>query len=91
MFGLIKETFISAMTFFCFTVLNMNYLECISMNNQECKIRSEIINLNTDEPMFYPYSIKMNKYKGSLIRSMNHMLNYVFLTTLKTQMSKYLI
>ena len=33
------------------------------MNNQECKIRSEII--NTNEPMFYPYSIKINKCKGS--------------------------
>ena len=35
------------------------------MNNQECKIRTEIINLNTNEPMFYPYSIKINKCKGS--------------------------
>ena len=35
------------------------------MNSQECKIRSEIINVNTNEPMFYPYSIKINKCKGS--------------------------
>ena len=35
------------------------------MNNQECKIRSEIINIKTNEPMFYPYSIKINKCKGS--------------------------
>ena len=35
------------------------------MNNQECKIRTEIINLNTNEPMFYPYSIKINRCKGS--------------------------
>ena len=35
------------------------------MNNQECKIRSEIININTNEPMFYPYSIPINKCKGS--------------------------
>ena len=35
------------------------------MNNQGCKIRSEIINLNTNEPVFYPYSIKINKCKGS--------------------------
>ena len=34
------------------------------MNNQECKIRSEIINVNTNEPMFYPYSITINKGKG---------------------------
>ena len=30
------------------------------MKNHECKIRTEIINLNTNEPMFYPYSIKIN-------------------------------
>ena len=35
------------------------------MNNQECKIRTEIINFNTNEPMFYPYSIKINRCKGS--------------------------
>ena len=35
------------------------------MNNQECKIRIEIINVNTNEPVFYPYSITINKCKGS--------------------------
>ena len=35
------------------------------MNNQECKIKTEIINLNINEPPFYPYSIKINRCKGS--------------------------
>ena len=35
------------------------------MNNQKCKIRSEIINVNTSEPVFYLYSITINKCKGS--------------------------
>ena len=35
------------------------------MNNQKCKIRSEIINVNTNEPVFYPFSIKVNKCSGS--------------------------
>ena len=35
------------------------------MNNQECKIRTEAINLGTNEPLLYPYSIKINKCKGS--------------------------
>ena len=39
---------------FSYNVLNVNYLECASLNNQECKIRSDIINVNTNEPMFYP-------------------------------------
>ena len=36
-------------------------LKCVSINNQECKIRPEIININSNEPLFYPYSIKVNK------------------------------
>ena len=35
------------------------------MNNQECKIRTEIINVNTNETMFYPYSIKINRCRES--------------------------
>ena len=50
---------------FSCNVLKKNSLECVSMNNQECKIRPEIINVNTNEPMFYPYSIKINKCKAS--------------------------
>ena len=63
MFGFIKKCFFTAVTFF--DLSNVNSLECVSMNNQECKIKTEIINLNTDEPMFYPYSIKINRCKGS--------------------------
>ena len=53
------------MTVFSSNVFNVNSLECVSMNNQECKIIPEIINLNTNKSMFYPYSIKINKCKGS--------------------------
>ena len=35
------------------------------MNNQKCKIKSEIINVSSNEPVFYPYSITINKCKGS--------------------------
>ena len=33
------------------------------MNNQECK--AKIINVNNNEPAFYPYTIKVNKCSGS--------------------------
>ena len=66
MFGLIKKAFISAMSFFNFNLSNVNPLEfCVSMNNQECKIRTETISVNTNESIFYPYSAKINKCKGS--------------------------
>ena len=35
------------------------------MNNQECKIRPQVININSDEPSFYPYSTLANKGSGS--------------------------
>ena len=35
------------------------------MKNQECKIRPEIININSNSPIFYPFSIKINKCSGS--------------------------
>ena len=63
MFGFIEKCFFTAMTFF--NLSNVNSLECVSMNNQECKIRPEIINLNTNEPLFYPYSIKINRCNSS--------------------------
>ena len=40
-------------------------LKCVSMNNQECKVRPEIVNVNSDEPVFYPFSIKTSKCSGS--------------------------
>ena len=47
------------------TFLSCNALKYVSMNNQECKIRPEIININSNEPSFYPYSILTNKCSGS--------------------------
>ena len=52
------------MTFFDFNLANVDSLEFVLMNNQECNIRPEIINVNTNEPLFYAFSIKINKCKG---------------------------
>ena len=48
------------MMFFSCNVLNVNSLECVSMSNQECKAQPEIINVNRDEPSFYPCSVKIS-------------------------------
>ena len=53
--------FIAAVTFLIPNVLSVNSLECISMNNQECRARPKMIDANANEPVFYPYSIKVNK------------------------------
>ena len=60
MYGFIKKVFFTAMT-----CLSVNSLEYISMKNQECKTRPEVINVNTNNPVFYPFSVKVNKYGGN--------------------------
>ena len=41
--------------------LNAIPLSCISMKNQECKTRAQVININSNNPIFYPFSIKTKK------------------------------
>ena len=51
MFGLSKKVFIVAKSFFSCNALNVNPLKCVSINNHQCKIRPEIININGNEPL----------------------------------------
>ena len=50
---------------FLSTLTSVNFLSCISMNNQECKVRPQIVNANSKEPVFFPFSIKTSKWSGS--------------------------
>ena len=61
MFGFVNRIFVSGMMFFVCNLLSVNPLECISKNNQECKVRPEIVNVNSDEP----FSIKTSKSSGT--------------------------
>ena len=63
--GFVKQVFVIAITFFNFSPSNVNSLECVSMNNQKSKTRTKIININNNEPVIYPFSIKVNKCSGS--------------------------
>ena len=53
------------MMFFVCNLSKVNSLECISMNNQECKLRPETVDVNSNKPGFYLCSIKPSKYNGS--------------------------
>ena len=46
-------------------MLKVNALECVSVINQKCMGRPKIIETNPDKPVFFPYSIKINKCSGS--------------------------
>ena len=61
MFRFVKQIFFSPVMYFGCNVSNVNPLKCVSMNNRECKIRPEIVNVNSDKPTFYPYSVKISK------------------------------
>ena len=56
--------FFTAVMFSC-NVLNVIPLKCVSMHNQQRKITPQLMNVNSDEPSFYLYSIKVNKCSGS--------------------------
>ena len=47
------------------TFFTCSALKCVSMSNQECKVRPETININSNEPLLYPYSVLVNKCRGS--------------------------
>ena len=44
---------------------NAIQLKYFSMSHQKCKVRPAIMNTNNNEPSFYPYSILVNKCRGS--------------------------
>ena len=43
----------------------VNSLECVSKKNQECKVRAEIVDVNSNGPIFYPFSVKVDKCSGN--------------------------
>ena len=63
MLRFIQEMFLTRLAFLS-SLVSIIPLSYISMNNQACKVRQEIINLNGNEPAFYPSSIKTSKCSG---------------------------
>ena len=64
MFEFIKKIFYIG-SLFLSNLVSTTSLNCISMKNQQCKVRPEIINVNGNEPVFYPFNIKTSKCSGN--------------------------
>ena len=79
MFKFVKETFILAMMFFSSNLPSTNLLSCISVNNQACKERPQVVNVNSNNPIFYPFSIKISKCSGNCNNIIIHMQKLAFL------------
>ena len=63
-FGFVKKVFFVGLTILS-SFTNPSSLSCISMSNQICKARPQIINVNSNNPIFYPFSIKTSKCSGN--------------------------
>ena len=75
-FRLVKKVFFLGLTILSnFT----NALDCVLIKNRECKVRPEIISINSNNPIFYLFSVKINKCSAIVIILMIHMQEFVFL------------
>ena len=59
-------------------------LKCVSISNQECKVRPTIMNINKNEPLFYIYSILVNKCSVSFNNINDLYAKFAFLMLLRT-------
>ena len=64
MFVFIKKIFCIG-SLFLSSLVSTTPLSCISIKNQECKVRPKIVDINSNNPIFYPFSIKVNKCSGN--------------------------
>ena len=62
---------------------SVNPLKFIPINNEECKVRPQIVNVNSKEPVFFLLTLKQVNAVVVVTISMIHMQNCVFLMLLK--------
>ena len=63
-FRFVKKVFFVRLTILS-SFTNTIPLSCISMKNQECKARPQVVNVNSNNPIFYAFSIKTSKCSGN--------------------------
>ena len=60
-FSFVKKVFFLGLT----VISNITgALECISIKNQHCKVRPKIVDVNRNNPIFYPFIVKVNRCSG---------------------------
>ena len=63
-FRFVKEVFFIGLTILS-NFTNVIPLSCISMKNQECKTKLQVINVNSNNPISQPFSIKTSTCSGN--------------------------
>ena len=64
MFGFVRKVFLVGLILLS-SFTSRNSLSCISISNQKCKTRPQVVNVNGDKPLFFPFSIKTSKCSSS--------------------------
>ena len=77
-FGFVEKLFFVWLTILS-SFTNTNSLSCISMNNQVCKTGPQVVNVNGDEPVFFPFSIEISNIVIVVIILTIRMQTFVFL------------
>ena len=63
-FRFVKKVFFVGLTILS-SLTNAIPLSCVSMKNQECKTRPQVISVNSNNPIFYTFNIKTSKCSGN--------------------------
>ena len=108
MFGFIKKVFLTGLTSvnpfnavplnaipLSAASLNTTPLQCILVTNQECRLSPKIVNVNIDEPVFYPCSGSCNNvndpYRKKCVLDVTKNLNVkVFNIMLRTNETRHI-
>ena len=62
-FSFVKKVFVLELTVLSSSITGA--LNCVSMNNQKCKVRPKIVNVSSNNPICYPFSVKINRCRGN--------------------------
>ena len=63
MFSFVKKVFFLGLTVLSSSITSA--LKCISLNNQKCKVRPKIVNVSSNNPIFYPFNVKIDRCSGN--------------------------
>ena len=55
-FSFVKKVFVLGLTVLSSSITDA--LKCVSINNQECKVRPKIVDVSSNNPIFYPLVLK---------------------------------
>ena len=60
---MLKKVFVLGLTVLSSSITGA--LNCVSINNQKCKVRPKIVDVSSNNPIFYPFSVKINRCSGN--------------------------